>query len=281
VRKTDLNVTWSFSPQQHQRPPGILGDLSWRGTLGITEHVSTDSIATLLSWIPGYLTLSRNVSDSLIPYSQCSYRQDITWDPESLSQYRADISIEPSVRKLNDSREQGVEGSFGVERHFDPWLVRLDMPVRWLEYAASRGGLFNFTVRDVSLELTEKYLFLWDLHLYLKEVGGWARKNGPLLAQEGNYGQLRPGVNWQPATAGWADASYSLTYVGIPGDLDFRMARGFGAGLTHSIDISIDIKIGAHFNASASYRGELRKPAGQESYDKALHVVSLEVKAFL
>ena len=59
------------------------------------------------------------------------------------------------------------------------------------------------------------------------------------------------------------------------------MARGISAGLSHVVSIAANFQIGKHFSLSGSYRGEINRPFGKTLFDKSLHTVIMEMKAFL
>jgi hypothetical protein len=75
-----------------------------------------------------------------------------------------------------------------------------------------------------------------------------------------------------------ADLSYTYSAVDIPGTLDYRMAQGFSAGITHTIDFSAHINFGTHFTTDISWKSQFGGAAVSKS---GLHVVSMQMKAFL
>jgi hypothetical protein len=234
--------------------------------------------------VPGYLTLASKSGDSIVPTAYGTYRQNVLWQPDSLPGWRGDLRVAPSVRVQMLSRETGIDLGLGIEHTADPWFVRAEPKFTQLDHKQSTGGYgaigADFAVIDWSMLLTEKYLFPFDIRAYTEETGGWAQKTGSAPGR-GWYASVRPGFNWQPAAKGWADASYTFSYVNIPGEIDYRMAGGYTAGLSHVINVFADIKMGQHFSISANYRGELVKRLGQGNYDKMTNTMTMEVKAML
>lgn len=281
VRKTNLRASWSFSPQR-RRLGGILADLKWRGVVSIEEQVAADSAPPGVSWIPGFLTLSEQYPDSLVPFSYCYYRQSVSWNPDSMPGYHGDLRLKPWARRSRTYREEGIEGRLGVDRSLEQWFFRGEGSGTRFRQRPLGLGTERFTATDISVQLTQKYLLPHDLGVYVKETAGRARKAAPDTEEGyGRYFLVKPGLSWQPFGRGWAEASYTFASVDMPAALDYRMAQGFSRGTSHVIDVFADVRIGEHFNLSASYRGEIIKAPDAAEYDEPLHVMSMEVKALL
>jgi hypothetical protein len=273
VRKSNLDITWSLRPRRDRA--GILGDLTWRGELQLLEHVLGDSTSDWRSWVPGYLTIADR-SPQAVRLANCYYEQRITWAPDSLAGWRAELRGRPYVKRSYTGREEGMEGRLTLERNRRPWFLALNGDVKHYTFAGTLSDT-RFTVTDASADPTQKYLFPVDIGISLAETGGWASK----AAESGWYFLVRPALSWEPKNKGTAEASYTFASVNIPGTLDYAMAQGFEGGITHRIDVHADVKMGEHFSLGASYRGQFAKRLGMSDYDKPLHVVSMEVKALL
>ena len=76
-------------------------------------------------------------------------------------------------------------------------------------------------------------------------------------------------------------AHYTWSVVPLPGDIDFRMARGFMAGTSHQASLSADIRMGERFLILGTYRGDWHKAVSRSGFDPANHLFSLEVRVFL
>lgn len=72
-----------------------------------------------------------------------------------------------------------------------------------------------------------------------------------------------------------------FSVVNLPGDLDYRIARGFGSGLSQVFSVVSEIQVGKNFSVNGTYRGELRKLTPESGYEPPQHTLSLQVKAFL
>jgi hypothetical protein len=136
----------------------------------------------------------------------------------------------------------------------------------------------NYLVSDRHAQLTEKNKFYRNFSAYLKEAGGYASKRSDGPVEGGWYYRVTPGISWQPAEKGMADLSYTYSSVDIPGTLDYRMAQGFSAGITHTVDLNAHINFGTHFTGDVSYKSQF---GGASISKNGLHVISMQMKAFL
>jgi hypothetical protein len=93
--------------------------------------------------------------------------------------------------------------------------------------------------------------------------------------------QIHPGILCRVKEKGTIDGSYEMSVVTIPGELDYRIARGFESGITHVLSLTIDIQIGSHISIVGTYRGEFNRLLGVKDYGKIEHTASFEMKAFL
>ncbi|MGB7568161.1 MAG: hypothetical protein WBM07_09890 [Chitinivibrionales bacterium] len=281
VRKTNLNATWSLNHSRKRRLPGILGDLDFSGTFNSDEQLSLDRPLPASSWIPGYGSLFKkeNAGDSLVRYADISYRQNIQWNPDSLPGYHGQLYVQPSYKKIRDYSESGAEYGGGADRTIKNWFIGAEGSI----VAVTRQSTDslpdnNYFVSDRHAQLTEKNKFFRDFSAYLKEAGGYAAKTSDGFVNGGWYYRVVPGVSWQPAKKGMADLSYTYSSVDIPGTLDYRMAQGFSAGITHTIDFSAHLNFGTHFTTDISWKSQF---GGAEVSKNGLHVISMQMKALL
>lgn len=288
VRKTMLKGNWTFKPPV-KKGSGILADITLLGSFNIEEHIKSNTSLGIKSWVPGCFYLS-DKADSLISFANGFYRQDLKWRPAHLQGLNAGAYIKPSSRKVRRYNEESLEwgGDFGQS---------------WNRFfAGAKGRILSFrrheintqvrdTVQDRYVDLTQKFNVISDFSLFIEETAGWAKKKGgrdtstpqgSTNAGSNMYFKIRPGCTFQPKERGFAEASYTLSYVDIPGTLDYRMAQGYNGGISHTIEVFIDVMVGKHISIGGNYRGEYNKPLDKNAvFGEGLHVVSLEVKAYL
>ncbi|MBD3392778.1 MAG: hypothetical protein GF418_11805 [Chitinivibrionales bacterium] len=280
VRKTSLNGDWSFRPPV-RAPKGFLADIAWRGTFGLREHIRSEKTLRAGSWLPGYYSL--RVGDrEKIEHATLFYRQDADWRTrETARQSHIGLHIRPAYKLVRRIEERELVWGFGMDRTWDKW----HLGVTGEELAVWRDGVPGAparkdTLKDQYVEFLERYEMFANVFVFVKEALGRAGKDRTERAW-GQYYIGQPGVRFQPRDRGFAEASYTITYVDVDGALDYRMARGYNAGLSHTISIFADIRVGENFSVSGNYRGEYTRRRGESEFDKGLHVVSLEVKAYL
>jgi hypothetical protein len=279
VRKSKLSVTWSLNRTLLRHLPGIFGDLEWLGTLDIEEHLRLSPILRSSSWVPGYTSLFNREGeiDSLIRYAAILYRQNMDWNPDSISGLHGQLYFQPSLKKIRDYSETGTEWGVDIDRTVRPWFFGIEGALLSVNRQSASAGN-SYRIADRHAQATEKYFFHRDFGLFIKETGGWAAKRMPDTVFAGWYSRLTPGIAWQPSDKGSAEASYTWSSVDIPGTLDYRMAQGFSPGVTHTIDLFAHINFGKHFTTDITYRAEF----GGSAYSKSgLHIVSMNMKAFL
>lgn len=284
IRKTSLEFTWSYHPLK--KIQGILRDLYWRGSLISEEHLDADEKG-VLSWIPGLYSLGSyfgGKEPSRSSYTDVSYRQELEWQPDSsIKGVSAHLYILPSYKKIRTYIEPGMD--IGLGGGVDRKRLFIGDESRWIFVEHDDSASSNYKFSDLNSELTEKIHLPRDFELYLKECAGMAffpnDHNTQLSLDTNTYYQINPGITWKPGLKGWVDASYTFSLVNLPENSDYRLARGFSAGSSHVFNVTIELQFGNHFSMSGSYRGELGKDPGSDSFDSKDHTVSLEVKAFL
>lgn len=285
VRKNRLDLSWSYYPVRKLK--GIINDLNWQGTLLLDEHVDIRN-RELKSWLPGVLSLNniRNpFNDKTVNYADLSYRQEIDWRPKELPNVRGDVFSSLLLKRIRSYQETGSESGISIELKYKKMTFIND--VNYCYVFHNDSIVQDFYVRDLNALLNQKLGFTETFDIYIQECIGWARKDDKISKEQSVkpdsciYVQINPGIQWRPWNRGWVETSYLMSYVPLPGDPDYRMARGMSAGLSHVISATANIQIGKHFSLSGSYRGEMRKINGNEKYEKGEHTVTMEMKAFL
>jgi hypothetical protein len=277
-RKTRMLLNWSYSPVK-KKGSGIIRDLSWYGSLVCEEHLSLNGVQPSASWLPGYISVfSRDgLNDPDLGYSDCSYRQNVEWSPDSLHGFHGKFFVEPAAKKQSTFSETSVEWGGGIDRTFDPWFLSLDGNVlsAWWNNATT-----SYVLADRWLLVTEKYSINRFLTPYVKETAGWAGEIGQSSTPEdkGWYFRATPGMEWKIFNRGTAEASYTYSWVGLQNIVDPRLAQGFSPGLTHTIDVTAHVNMATHLSIDCTYHGEL----GRTYYNtKGLQVFSMQMKAYL
>jgi len=285
VRKKRLDLNWSY--RHSGKIKGILNDLNWFGTLLLDEHVDSKTPGWK-AWVPGWLSLeeirhpfnSKNVS-----YSDLSYRQQIQWMPKEWENLSGELFGQMSLRKIRSYQETSTESGFNIQIKHEN--LTFSDESRYCYVFHNDSLIQDFYVRDFNTVLAQRLEFAKKFEFYVQECIGWARmddtysKDKAVKPDSSFYVQLNPGFQWRPFDQSWAEASYMYSFVPIPGELDYRMARGISAGLSHIASIAVNFQLGKHFSLSGSYRGEMNRPLGRSSFEKGLHTVSMEMKAFL
>jgi hypothetical protein len=210
-------------------------------------------------------------------FSDCSYRQSVEWSPDSLHGYHGKLYVQPGAKKQSTYSETSVEWGGGIDRSFDPWFLSGEGNVlsAWWNNSSTA-----YVLADRWLLAEEKCAVIRPLSVYVKETVGWAGQTGQgsTAGDRGWYFRAVPGVEWRLFNNGGAEASYTYSYVTLQNIVDPRLAQGFAAGLTHTIDVSAHVNIATHFSVDLSYHGEL----GRTYFNtKGLHVFSTQMKAYL
>jgi hypothetical protein len=286
TRKAFFGWDWRFEP-----PPGVfegvlLGDITWNGALSLEEHVVNRPDEPARYWLPGFLTLNRtSKDDSLVSLADISYRQEAEWSRDSIEGLSVELFTQPAIRKVRGYTER--EMSLGIEADYEIGDWRLGFDARQLRLRhrpSSHGYSEGFSFVDRHAVLSQQWRLPLSLRLFCEETGGYARRWFTGSSGEdgdGYYALLRPGIAFEPMDKGHAEASYSFARVNIPGMLDYRMARGYESGTSHRIELSANIDAGERFTITGLYFGELSRGLDEDDYGRALHTVSMEVKAQL
>ncbi|MBN1128497.1 MAG: hypothetical protein JXA71_05895, partial [Chitinispirillaceae bacterium] len=260
---------------------------SWQGTLFCEEHVDADARGAR-SWMPGVSSFSAEDA-SLVRYADISYRQEIEWSPrnDTLKRSRGRLSLTPAIRKIRGYREGSFESRFETDRTSGRLTIGGALNQFFLKHDDSLSNSNDYSASDYRLELSQRHRPVTSLTLSLLEVAGFAQKTGglddPSLPRFDSalYYQVVPSLSWRPDMRGTVSAQYTWSVVPLPGEIDYRMARGFMAGTTHQAGVSSDLKMGERMLVIGSYRGDWRKPLGAAGFEPANHLFSLEVRVFL
>jgi hypothetical protein len=290
VRKTSADVTWSYEPRQQLK--GILNDLTWQGALFCEEHVDARQ-NSFRTWVPGYSSLASYFGSSgaggVVRYADLSYRQDIDWLRRSDSSSRTakvSLSVTPAYRRIRSYDEGSIETRLETERPVGRWTLGCALNLLSLKHDDTTGA-DHYAVYDRRLELSQNYRIFNGATLSLLEVAGLAHKSttitsgGAVPFDSLFYFQIAPSFSWQPTQKGNVSALYTYSVVPLPGEIDFRMARGFLGGVSHQLTITADVKMGERLLVIGTYRGDLRKPVNLTAFEPANHVFSLEVRVFM
>ncbi len=276
IRKSSVEGNWFFKPQS-SKITGLLSDLSWRGTFLIDEHIRLDSTLVALdkfpktTWIPGYTSFAKE-HDSLISYADIFYRQEIDWRPSFVNGLHGNLFARPFLRKVRNYSERGIEWGSRFDKEWEKVHLGLAGRMHTL-HRKEKHRLDTIKIFDRSLTFEERYYFIEALSIFANETVGMAGKG----RIDGPYYRLQPGLTLRLVNKGWAEVSYTWSQVDINTRIEYPMAQGFSTGTSHVIDCIIDISAGDHFSIGGTYRGDFNK----NLYDKWIHVVSMDVKAYL
>lgn len=284
VRTGRLDVSWSYTPRGGAAMP-LLDALTWRGGLHLEEHIAEDSISDRFrgrSWVPGALTLSK-VGDysNRLTYSDCSYRQELRWRPESTSDLLGELELRPYVRQSLIRREAGVNGLVGMEGMRKQVFLRCQIDENFFRSARQVAGDW-YRAYDLSTTLTQRYHLPADIRISLAERAGRAQIGQRRFGQPDSswYFSLKPALSWNPQSGGFAELSYTAARVLVPGTLDYRLADGLSAGVSHIVELFADIELGEHFVLNTTGRALWQRPWESDIYTPEF-VLSMQVKAFL
>jgi hypothetical protein len=243
--------------------------------------------------VPGYSSLSEffgnHTDGEAVRYADLSYRQNIGWTPrhDSGRTVKARLSLTPAYRKIRSYSEGSMEARLEADRTIGQWNVGGAINLLSLSHDDTMGTGSSYSVADRRLELSQKYRLFEGASLQLLEVAGLANKtignsSSPAASLDSSlYYQIAPSFSWLLAKKGELSALYTYSVVPLPGEIDYRMARGFFGGVSHQVTITTDIKMGEQLLIIGSYRGDLRKPVNASGFDPANHVFSLEVRVFM
>lgn len=279
IRKTAFQGNWFFKPHS-KKIKGILSDISWNGSFLIDEHIRRDSALVarddfpVTTWIPGYSSLAGK-NDTLITFSDIFYRQDIDWRPRFTKGLHGNFSIRPFLRKVRNLDETGIEISTLLDKKWEKWKIKGEGRIHTLN-RRNKWGLYTTEMKDRFFGAEQRYYIVSAFSVFANETVGSAERF-ERERHSGPYFRVQPGLSLRLIGKGWAELSYTWSYVNIDGQIEYPMAQGFAKGTSHVIDFLIDINAGDHFTISGNYRGDYN----EGNYKKWLHVVSMEVKAFL
>jgi hypothetical protein len=238
------------------------------------------------SWLPGIYSLKNlKTSGSSSTYADLSYRQEIQWEPEDIKTVNGELFFQLAFRKIRTYKEPSLLTGFNINGKKKKFSI--DNETQYSYFLHDDSLESDYYIKDFHTTLKEKIELFTNVELYLEECLGWARqytqeeKNRPVSFDSSIYVQISPGIEWRPFNRGLAEASYTLSYVTLPGEIDYRIARGFSSGLSHLFLISASIQVGKHFSVFGNYRGEIFKPQGQTAKIPPEHTVSVEMRAFL
>jgi len=289
VRNTTADVTWAYKPRR--RVNGILGDLSWEGTLASQEQVDADR-NDIPSYLPGLLSLdswfgSPDAGQEVLT-ADCSYRQEIAWSPrnDSLHQITARLTLTPDYRKVLGYEEGSLETRIEAQRVFKRFTLGAAVDLLSVTHDDTTSDGNDYTLYDRRLEVTQKYLLTRQTNFTLLEVLGLAHQSdsaapGSTSFDSIFYYQLSPSLTFQPSPKSTVGAMYTWSVTPFSGDADYRMARGFPGGIAHQLIITADVKMGQRFLINGSYRGDIHKAPGETLFEPANNVFSLEVRVVM
>ena len=290
IRKSTLRVNWYYKPYL-KKIKGILADLTWSGSLSLDEHISSDLSQSLQSWIPGYNSITGQEDPSIV-FTNIYYRQDLNYHSSQLKGLYANIFLEPVLRKNRSYNESGFIIGGKIEQNLKKFFLGIDGKYQTIN-RSNRSGFDTTTITDRNITLSQRYYFVPSFSVFSNETIGGAEKKQPIVSPtgavdsltQGPYFKLQPGLTLRIPGKGWAELSYTWSNVIFNDFLEYPMAQGLRSGISHSIDFVIDFSVGDHFTIGASYRGDYNDNRYNDSINKEkikmLHLVSMEIKAFL
>ncbi len=287
VRKTTVDVTWDYKPRKHA--PGLLGDLTWDGTLASQEQVDAGR-NDIPSYIPGFLSLDSwfgsSGSGSQVLSADCSYRQEIAWSPhnDSLHLLTGRLTLTPGYRKLLGYEEGSFETRIEAQRVIRRLTLGAAVDFLSVTHDDTVPDAGDYTLYDRRIEVTQKFMMTKKTSVSLLEVVGLAHQSdssspGSTSFDSTFYYQLAPSFAFQPSSKGTIGAQYTWSVVPFNGDDDYRMARGFQGGVSNQVVITSDIKVGKRFLINGSYRLDKRQAPGISAAPN--NVFSLEVRVVM
>jgi hypothetical protein len=225
-----------------------------------------------------------------VPFSDCSYRQEIDWAPSFNRDLKGTLMLMPDYQRVRSYRERALTAEAGGVRERPGFSF--DNRLRWYglvhDDTLRRARYGNdFSLVDFSARFTQTRHLDGMFDVSLRECGGWARQKNvsgsvPAAPPDSSwYLQLTPGAAWLAGARGRVEADYTISWVTVPGDHDYRIASGFASGISHVINVFGDVKIGKYFMLNASYRGEIFGRRRGAPPQPGRHAMSLEVRAYL
>lgn len=287
MKKNLLTLSWALEPPENT--DGILGDLRWEGNLACEEYNSSEK-DNISSWLPGVKSLqlsSKKQWSSAIQYSDLSYRQDIDWTHPSKSTFTASLNAEPFFKQMLSYRESGIES--GLTFRTVSKKRKFTYNLRYTSLFHDDSTSIDYDMYDLGLEFLQRFELKHGFGVYLQENTGIGREKRhdemtakePFNVSNHFYLQINPGITFRLNNVGWAELSYTFSRVAIPGEYDYRIARGHLSGLSHVLSFTADVRVGKYFSIRGMYRGEFRKNSPQRTFDNRNNIFSMEMKAFL
>lgn len=290
TRKSIFEFEWEYVPPP-KKISGILGDLAWNGDLSLEEHVDA-ALPGFTPWLPGYrslkILLKPAISVRQVRFAELSYRQGITWNPSFNNSLSGSLELKPAAQLVRSFRETSLHGELTLEHDTADRSIEGSLRMLLVHHEDTLLSTYesNYAIRDFSALVAVRRTLQKIFELSISGCAGIAAQTEgatapPLGALDSTtYFQFTPGAALLPPGGGRFEADYTLSLVNISGNRDYRIARGFASGLSHTITASASMQAGKYFMISGSYRGEIfgeasgvRRPAE--------HVMSLEVQAIL
>ncbi|MCX7726117.1 MAG: hypothetical protein N2053_04635, partial [Chitinispirillaceae bacterium] len=289
MKKSSFSVNWSLLPPE-KRKKHIISDLWWDGTLLMEEHLDA-KISMPLSWFPGFFSL-RSLYKNLIPselyYSNLSYIQEVVWRPSFNQNLKGTLRLVPDYKKIRAYVESSITGDLTLERRINKLALSGSFRLFYLSHrdTLQNSNYGDYLLRDISLQFVQRREFLKWFELSLKECIGLAQQNyiGSIKSKALDstlYVQITPAVQWFYKEKGNISFNYTVSFMNINENHDYRIANGFSSGVSHVINLNANVKIGKNFMLNGSYRGEYSVSLVNKEKRRNDHVVSLEVQAFL
>ncbi len=286
MKKTLLTFSWSYTPPDNL--DGFLGDLRWEGDLSCEEYVDA-ARKSGITWLPGVSSLkltSQKKWSEQVTYCDLSYRQDIDWTHPTNNNISFSLNSEPFLHQLLSYRESGFES--GLSLNTVSKNSKIVYGIKYISLFHDDSSATDYDAYNAGLEFSQRFELNHGLGIYCQEnagIGKETRKDGlppkPFNLANQYYAQLNPGITFKLNKIGWSEASYTFSQVTIPGEYDYRIARGFSSGISHVLSFTADFRIGKYFSVRGMYRGEFRKSGNQKEFDNKDNVFSMEMKAFL
>jgi hypothetical protein len=286
MKKTILNLSWTLEPPE--KVNGILGDLRWEGNLSCEEYISSGNDVT--TWLPGCKSIrlsSQKKWSTQVQYCDLSYRQDIDWTHPSKSTITASLNAEPFLKQILSYRETGVESELSFNTFSKNSKISYNL--KYLSLFHDDSAVVDYDVYDVGLEFSQRFELKHGFGVYVQEYAGIGKESRneeghlkvPFSFSNQFYAQINPGITFKLNNIGWSEMSYTYSQVAIPGEFDYRIARGYTTGTSHVLSFTADVRIGKYFSVRGMYRGEFKRNSSQSEFDNKDNVFSMEMKAFL
>lgn len=196
------------------------------------------------------------------------------------------LSVQPDFQFIRSYREYGTTVEATAHRQAENYSSA--GTIRFLSFfhddTSTTASSYDYHLRDLHAQFTPTRHLPAGFDVSLMSCIGWALQNSTGAISRENlfdrtlYGQAAPSVAWMPHSGGRVEIEYVFSLVDVPASHDYRIARGFSSGVSHTISVIANVRAGKYFMVNGSYRGELY---GNGSDQPDEHVMSLEVQAFL